>query len=49
VTHSPHRKPCPRCGVVREVSPSRGKSRGTCRDCYDVLTKAERALWAAAA
>lgn len=35
---------CARCGLVRGAG---GNSAVLCRDCRDVLTKQERALWAA--
>lgn len=43
------RKPCPRCGLMRDVPQGkRAKtSRGICRDCFAVLSAAERAVWAA--
>lgn len=39
---------CPRCGVVREVHQSKGRSSARlCRDCVGALTPKERLEWAA--
>jgi hypothetical protein len=36
-------RPCPRCGVEREVNMYRPP--GICRDCADTLTEEERRYW----
>lgn len=41
-----YKMPCVRCGVERVVKVLR---KSLCRDCYGVLSRAERALWKEAA